>query len=141
MIDYFIKINYILSFQRYEKIKRLSPEDTCLVFTDLEVGNLGILSIYFTSGLLHEFNLLGNKTAMYLCLAVLILFFFWAHFEINKKILKSPIRKTIKKLSEKDKKKYSRLAVLYFILSILLWVLAFTWPVILHGSAAMVTPQ
>jgi len=30
---------------------------------------------------------------------------------------------------------------MYFVLSILLWVLVFTWPVILKGSVAMITPK
>ena len=141
MIDYIIKINYILAYKRNEKIKRFSPEDTCLVLTDLEVGNFVLLFMYFTVGLFRKFDLLGNKIVMYIWLGILFSAILWAHVKINKKIQQAPIRKIIKKLAEKDKLRYSKLAVLYFVLSILLWVLAFTWPVILHGSAAMVTPK
>jgi len=141
MIDYIIKINYILAYKRNEKIKRFSPEDTCLVLTDLEVGNFVLLFMYFTVGLFRKFDLLGNKIVMYIWLGILFSAILWAHVKINKKIQQAPIRKIIKKLVEKDKLRYSKLAVLFFVLSILLWVLAFTWPVILHGSAAMVTPK
>jgi hypothetical protein len=139
MIDYIININYILAYKRYEKIKRFSPEDSCLVLTDLEVGNFLILSMYFTAGLLHKFDLLGNKIVLYIWLGILFAIILWAHVKIDKKIQQASIRKTVKKLAEKDKLRYSRLAVLYFVLSLLLWILAFTWRVILYGSAAMVT--
>ena len=121
MIDYIIKINYILAYKRNEKIKRFSPEDTCLVLTDLEVGNFVLLFMYFTVGLFRKFDLLGNKIVMYIWLGILFSAILWAHVKINKKIQQAPIRKIIKKLVEKDKLRYSKLAVLFFVLSILLW--------------------
>lgn len=136
MINYIIRMNYILSYTRYEKIKRLSPEDTCLVLTDLEFGNIGILSLYFIGNVFNFFDIL-NKSTMLIYIGLLLIFLAWAHFKIDKKIYRAPIRKTIKKMTEKDKKKYSTLAVLYLILSVLLWVFAFTWRVIIYGEAAM----
>lgn len=141
MIDYVIKVNYIFSYARYQKIKRFSPEDSCVILTDLEVGNFVILSMYFTVGVLHKFDLLGNKIVTHIGIGVIVAFLLWAHFKINKITQQAPIRKKIKKVTEKDKLKYSRLAVLYFVLSTLLWILAFTWRVILYGNAAMVAPK
>jgi len=141
MIDYIIKINYILAYRRNEKIKRFSSEDTCLVLTDLEVGNLVLLSMYFTVGIFRKYDLLGNKIVLFLWLGILFAIILWAHVKINKKIKQASIRKIIKKIAEKEKLRYSRIAVLFFVLSMLLWVLAFTWPVILHGTGVMVTPR
>ncbi len=141
MIDYIIKVNYIFSYVRSQKIKRFSPEDSCVVLTDLEVGNLTFLFIYFSCGLLYKYDLLENRIVFYGWLGIIIAFLIWAHVKINKITQQAPIRKKMKKVTEKEKLKYSRLAVLYFVLSTLLWILAFTWRVILYGNAAMVTPK
>jgi len=142
MIDYFIKLDYVLGYQRYQnKENAFKPEDTCQILMDVKFGNLGILSFYFVVGLFRKFGLIGNHFAMYSYLGFLILCLFWFHLKINKRIYQAPIRKNIKKMSEEQKRRYVILSYVYSLCSILLWILAFTWPVILHGTSAMVTPN
>ena len=142
MIDYLIKIDYVLGYKRFQNRKNaFKPEDTCQILMDVKVGNLGILFIYFSSGIFRKFDMLGNQIAMYLCLVFLFSFFIWAHFKIKKHIDQSPIRKTIKKMSEEEKRKCVILSYVYSLGTMILWILAFMWPVILYGSAAMVSPK
>ena len=141
MIDYLIKIDYVLGYQRFQKSENaFKPEDTCQILMDVKLGNIGILSIYFVARLFDTYSIL-NKTSMLIYLAFLILFYFWYHFKISKRIYQAPVRKIIKKISEEEKRKYVILSYIYSLVSTLLWILAFTWPVILHGSAAMVIPK
>lgn len=142
MVDYLIKLDYVLGYQRFQNRQNaFKPEETCQILMDVKFSNLGIFSMYFVTGLFRKFDLIGNQFAMYSYLGFLIICIFWFHFKVSKKISQAPIRKLIKKMSEKEKKKYVLLSYFYSLGSILLWVLAFTWPVILHGTSAMVTPK
>src|ERR1035437_9963376 len=138
MIDYLIKLDYVLGYERSQKRENaFKPEDTCLILMDVKMGNIGILSIYFLVATLKTFEML-DKTIVYVYGAILLIVLFRLHFKIDKRIYQSPIRKTIKKMSEDEKKKYVILSYVYSLGSILLWILAFTWPVILYGTDSMV---
>lgn len=105
MIDYLIKLDYVLGYQRFQNRQNaFKPEETCQILMDVKFSNLGIFSMYFVTGLFRKFDLIGNQFAMYSYLGFLIICIFWFHFKVSKKISQAPIRKLIKKMSEKEKK-------------------------------------
>jgi len=142
MIDYLIKLDYILGYQRFKRQGNpLKPEDTCQLLMSVKFTNLIILSAYFIVGLLRHFDILGNKIITFVWVGISIVAILWFNFKIKERIYQSPIRKKIKNISEEEKRKCVKLSYIYSLGSTLLWILAFTWPVILHGTAVMVTPK
>lgn len=142
MIDYLIKLDYVLGYKRhYEQNNPLKPEDTCQLLMTVKFTNLLILSMYPTVGLFRYYNLLGHNLVTYVWVGILVLADFWFYFGIKDRIYKSPIRKIIKKMPDEERRKYIILSYLYTLGTLVLWILAFTWPVILYGTSVMVTPQ
>ncbi|BEG98218.1 hypothetical protein [Bacteroides sedimenti] len=136
MIDYLIKLDYVLGYQRFQKRENAyKPEETCIILMDLKMGNLGILSLYFVTRLLLTLNIFCTET-LYSYGAVMLLFIFWMHFKMDKRIDRAPIRKAVKMMSEEEKRKYAILSYVYTFGTLLLWMLAFTWPIFVYGRAA-----
>ncbi len=120
MYNYFLKVFYIGSYQRYKKIRRFSPEVTCRIMMDLVVGNLFIMTLFPMASLFSYFGILGKPTMLTYC-AFTVLLLLWFHNINKKRIYQATIRHEVKKMSEEEMDVYVNLTILYLVLSVLSW--------------------
>ena len=118
MYNYFLKVFYAGSYQRYKKIRRFSPEVTCRIMMDLVVGNLFIMAMFPAYVIFSCFGIDGNTSMpIYSTFTLILLILF--HIQNGKWIYQSNIRHDVKKMSEEEKDRYVYLTILYVVLSVL----------------------
>mgnify|MGYP003422163976 CR=1 FL=1 len=139
VLDYLIELDYTLGHHRYYNQKNpIKPEYTCLILMDVKFGNMCILSFYFLVGIFRKLNLIGNKWFVFFTISIYFILILIYHIKIDKRIHPTQLKKMVEKMSDKERKGNIALSYVYSLGTLLLWILAFTWPLIIYGKAALV---